>query len=910
MPRWWRALRSGTLTDRLFGVAPRDRHDATVGFATLFLAMAGHGMMEAARDTLFLQTLPATRLPWAYLAIALLTLTGGAIQRRFSKELVLRRALRATLLIGAGVSLVFALTPSLHVSEAALLGFYTWTGLFATTIVVQFWLLAGTVMDFGQAKRAFALIGAGGLLGALSGSIAAASAVAVTSARVLPIGGALLFAIASFVPRHFSPARTSKPLPARQQLEPPRNAKDPYLVRVLSLVLLSTVTVTLVDYLFKSTVARAISKENLGTFISSYYVLLNAAALTVELFVTPRLLQAAGLHRVVLVMPLVLLSSSIGFAVFPTLASVLVLRGGDGTLRHSLNRVGIELLHLPLTGELRARMRMLAEAAGLRAGQALASLLVLASVWLDVEAANFAWVPVVVSVAWLFAALRIEPAYVTRLQRGIGEPAVLRAEPAARLDTASEQAIVRALGSESETEVSAALEAILTRDRPELLPLSILAHPSPSVVVQALEAHWDPERHGTGDAIARLASHENAEIRASALRWLIPNGVAPELLAELQRDSDAAVRATALVARARSNATAPEALLELERLLASGEAVGVRALARSLHLIPPSHGGRFALSIASGSDTRAIALAAEALAKAPGLAHLPAFVLFLAEPEARRSARSALVALGRPALDALGHALRSQALPAAVLLHVPRTIARFGTREAVVLLERALAAQPEEPIAFKLLRGLGRLRTDHPELPVDRDLLETDALRTLRVAVAATCWRRAVEVSRRGLDGSEGACAELLSSALSEEVDRSLERVFRVMHILEPGRSFRVVFAAIRSEDSDVRARGREMLQHVAPSKLRRALLALLDEGPLSVRLRRPLGFDLAAAHRRALCLARPRGSLDREFGREAIATLSDCLESAGREVKPLLRTLASTYARTLEHLSEEPRAV
>ena len=47
----------------MLNVAPEDRRDATVAFLTLFGILAGHSMLETARDTLFLAKLPASRLP-------------------------------------------------------------------------------------------------------------------------------------------------------------------------------------------------------------------------------------------------------------------------------------------------------------------------------------------------------------------------------------------------------------------------------------------------------------------------------------------------------------------------------------------------------------------------------------------------------------------------------------------------------------------------------------------------------------------------------------------------------------------------------------------------------------------------------------------------------------------------------
>jgi hypothetical protein len=892
--------RAGALADRLLGVEPRDRRDAAVGFVTLFLAMSGHGLMEAARDTLFLQSLPPMRLPWAYLGIAALTLAGGAFQRRFLSHVSPRKALRLTLIVGALAGIAFGAGPDLHVSEAALLGFYVWTGLLATSIAVQFWLTAAGVMDYGQAKRAFVVLGAGGLLGAFFGSLATGAVLSVAPARVLPLVASVSFAAASFAARYFSPQRPPAPVAVGPPSEDRAVRDDTYLYRIVALVLLGSVTVTLVDYLFKSTVARQIRHEDLGQFFSRYYAAVNLAAFGVELFITPRLLRAAGLHRLVMLMPALLLATSVGFASAGTLVWVLLLRGVDGSLLHSTNRVGLELLHLPLDSATRTRLRTFTEAAGQRTGQAVASLLVLATLGLGVDGSSLAWIPVGLSALWLMMALSVERAYFGRLRQQVDRRALSRDALDAPLDRASERALVRALGSGVESEVMAALDTILAHDRADLVPISLLAASPASVLKKALSATLDPRRAGTRPAITRLLAHADVEVKAAALAWLIDDGVSRELLERSASDDSVAVRVTALVGLTRIAAEPEPLSARLDTLLEGKDPAAMQALARVAHLLPPALLSRFGRRIAGSSDAEAPSLLADALSRAPAEAHVPTLIELLAVREARRSARIALVALGTPALEALMRALESTDTSTSIRLHLPRTIARFGSAQAMTALEVALWARPDQALGFKILRGLGRLRAEHPELPVNRDALQKDALSMTRHAVESACHRRAVNLSRRHLRGVDDACAELLATALAEEIDRALERVFRVMHILEPAGSFQVVFSAIRSRDQDIRAKGRDMLEHVAPPDLKRGLLALVEEAPTSLRLQRPLGFELAPHCLRALRLASPAGSHDLEFEREMTATLVECLRAEQRGESALIRNLADRYARTL----------
>ena len=58
---------------------------------------------------------------------------------------------------------------------------------------------------------------------------------------------------------------------------------DPYVKALGGLVLVSTVALTLADYVFKSTVAQHDPGRELGTFFASFYMILNLLALAAQL---------------------------------------------------------------------------------------------------------------------------------------------------------------------------------------------------------------------------------------------------------------------------------------------------------------------------------------------------------------------------------------------------------------------------------------------------------------------------------------------------------------------------------------------------------------------------------------------------------------------------------------------------
>ena len=78
-----------------FSVRREDRRNLAVGFIGLMTIMTAHSVMETARDTLFLTNLPATDLPRAYLAIAVLAILELEIHERVLPRVKDRRILLA-----------------------------------------------------------------------------------------------------------------------------------------------------------------------------------------------------------------------------------------------------------------------------------------------------------------------------------------------------------------------------------------------------------------------------------------------------------------------------------------------------------------------------------------------------------------------------------------------------------------------------------------------------------------------------------------------------------------------------------------------------------------------------------------------------------------------------------------------
>jgi ATP:ADP antiporter, AAA family len=798
--------------------------------ALLFLLVAAHGLLETARDGLFLTEQPVDRLPWLYLAVAAGVLVLTPLQRRLwdSRGHV---ALPLTLLAAATVTLAFWAVANEH---STVLAFYVWTALFSSLVFVQFWLTADEAFGVDEAKGAFGFIAAGGLMGAVSGSGAARIALDYTGPRALlllsvglTVAGALL---------GFGWAGESCQGPAAEPEIPVARAvpgyvkHDPYLRLLGILALLTAVSATLIDYLFKAGVATGMSPERIPRMVANVYLGQSALALLVELVLVGMLLRSTGVTRSLALLPLVVLGGALGYAAGAGLLVLLGLKILDGGLRPSLYRVGSELLFLPLGSAERRVVKPSIDTLGQRSGQALASIFLLAVPMLPARAQMGAVTLclAVVGLGWVQATRVLRRHYLQRFQEQLGAGR-FTARAIRELDLASAEVLVAALGSSSTREVLTALDVLAGSERLGLVPALIVYHPDPAVVRAALR-HFSGARRPDVDALLPfLARHSDEEVRAcAATRWLLA-GQPIESLRRAMEDPSHRVRAAALVTLSAAEGEV-DARRELHLIATEGEPQARRALAWAIAERPRPDLLPVVRTLFEWGDLEArreLLRGALALPKPPPEV-VPMFLPLLGEPALRPGARDALVAAGSPALLEMERLLLAPDTPFQLARELPATLARFPPESAArPLLQRLL--QPRGGVdRFRSLRALNQLRRTNPRLPLDGRALES----VLELELASVFRNRSLRLTgeRLGIDRENGhAAGQLLLDLLRDRERRATERVFRVLDLLHPGSALERVYLGTRSDQVRRREAAREVLVELLGPPWREPVLALLE---------------------------------------------------------------------------------
>ncbi len=808
----------------------------------LFAVMVAHALLETARDALFLARLGPDRLAWAYLAIAGAALIAVTAVRRWAGVVDPRRILIAFLgAAGGGTGVLAAAIPA---ARWVVFVLYVWTGLVATLVVPAFWTLLDRSLRVAEAKRVFAAIGAGGVLGAMVGSMLAAGLAHVVAARYLVTAGAIAFGIATVAALALAPhPAIDEALPAAPPSATASTRRTRRFVRLLVvLTMISTVTLTLGDLAFKRVLAERLAPEELAPAFGQIYAVLNVVGLLIQLAIAPRLFARLGVAGALVVLPLIVVGGALGFAATGATVAILVLKLGDGGLRHSLHRVGSEILYLPVPDPVRDGSKPVADAIGHRGGQALAALIVFGTAALD-GARTLATVTAVVGTAWLVALLVVRRAYVEQFRGMLRAATIRRDVRVPDLDRDALDLLDESLASPDEIEALAALDLLARRGG--RIPALVLYHPRQRVVRRALALLGDDLGPDEVRPLAHLIDHPDPEIRADALAASSRFGCHRDRLVAALGDEHPGVRAAALVGLVDDDAH-HAAVTAGTAAMAAGTPAEQAALA---HAIGHAAGPRFRGVLEGLLARREPAVVREVLrvyARRPQLANLPRLVLLLQDPHLRRDVRRVFLAAGGRGLAQAIAALDDPRTPIAVRQHLPRTISRFRTRAAAAALVARLMQEPDPTTEYKILRALGRMRADDPALPIHAAIVRGYARRAIEEAARiATLYDHLCAELSPSSSASASSGSALLVELLEEKRRRALEHAFRALAILHPHAGLRDVHDALLDEDDARWDAARELIDHVIPIDLRRPLLAVIDDltpeerraalGPLAV---------------------------------------------------------------------------
>jgi ATP:ADP antiporter, AAA family len=252
------------------------------------------------------------------------------------------------------------------------------------------WLLAADLLEHAtgpQRARAYGWIGgasiAGGVVGAL---VARAIALEVAPQRLFDLAGATLLVAAWIMAsaHHYCPRGSIFRAGA---LVMPRGDHARFVLRtrytrlLLAIAMLTALAGLLIEFRFYYAAATSGNSMQANTrFFANFYLLLNVAALAVQVLLIPPLQRRVGVVGALFVLPMMLFGGATALLLAGSAFTLSFLRVTEGSLKSSIHRVSWEQAYLPLERAERAVAKLFIDGLGARLAEGTGAVIV--SLWL------------------------------------------------------------------------------------------------------------------------------------------------------------------------------------------------------------------------------------------------------------------------------------------------------------------------------------------------------------------------------------------------------------------------------------------------------------------------------------------------------------------------------------------------
>ncbi len=764
-------------------VRPEERRLTLTLSVLHFVLIALFTFSKIARDAIFLDKLPASYLPYMYIALAVISAGAIALISRFKGASTSRVLMVYSLVVAVsfvGLAIWYLTSPG-----TVAITLYLWTGIFGLGLVTEFWLLANDVIDTRAARRLFGVIGASGIAGGLAAAFAA-TAMGITLGPVsLLIAGSALGAVGAWLARRSEDLTPSQTAIAEADDAEALTASKPWesrYVRLLAgLFLLSGITLAIVDYAFKVLLQSELTDGGaITSALGIFYSIQNLVALIAQLGLAGVLLSRFGGRPIANALPIGILVGTIITLGVPAALGLLVFVGVPlytTIMRVSLTRTAWQFLFFPLPDDIRRKAKRTIDVVVNRTADAIAGALLLLFAFVTGGGfTNLLWLIVLVCVMWVGLEIMMNRAYPGEVRRALERQAGGAPDSVLKLsDLARPDELNRLLQSGSVADVLYAIDVleILNPDLVREVQDELLTHSSSEVRARVLAS-----LNSLGTDITTMTD----QLRISEPE--IIDDVSVET-AHADNPPDRVIEAAAAGNSAESIAVLAELIDDLNRdvrrvayasAARSGNAVLVREMIRRLAARRDVHFIRSVLK--------------DRLLEAP-----EQITVVLEDTTLTVSERSALI-----------------------------TVLQCSDHHAVVdALCRLSGSDQHRRVASAALGALLSIHRAHPSVPIPGDTIIGDLDSDIsRYGI------RLMQIIGLG-EGGNPQLKALVETALRERSWQSLERAFIRMSLVYGIERAELAFRSVKGGDKHLASQAIEYLDTHLPRQLKDVIVPMLD---------------------------------------------------------------------------------
>lgn len=819
----------------------------------LFLVISTFSVVKPVRSSIFLQQYGASRLPYVYIATALLAGVVVALQSRLFRRFTIVWIQSFAYLFFAANLLFFWWAFQRDFSWLSAV-FYLWVNVFTITMNTLFWILANNYYNSREAKRLYGIINSAGTVGGIISGFVVAQLVGnlgtenllLLCLAVLAIGMGVTVLIARqgrhrFAAKEIGYVGDHLPESGRQRSAEPAGMfevlKTSY-PRYIALALFSALTISvIVEYQFNVVVEQTILQKDAKTaFFSTFFASVNTLTFILQFFLTGALLRRLGIGPSLMILPVAIIAGSVLFPLFPGMSAAIFLRISDGSLRYSITQSTRDILYMPIPKIEMERVKTFIDVFVQRVAKGAGSVLILLlATGLAVKFEHLSYVTLGLAVAWLGVSVALRRKYLNELRRYLRrdrrdeEPAYVQ-----YLDPETTAALLAELDSGDEQRIIQSLE-LLERARAVDLRLVFrrwVREGSAQLQARALRRLAELGDLSVIEDAERILASESSEATEDAIYYLCETNAEGPMarMQQILQNSDQRIRAAAFACMA--NHGGEEAQKEVRQALegmvrkSGPQATESRVLAAQTlgHINPPSTLHNLLIPLLQEESGEIVRAALSATERVLRRDFVPLIVRHLGHKEFSSPARRALAAHGDKIAGTLSDYLDDSTIPCSIRCKLPAIFAEIGSEKGVRTLVEHLD-QENSVLRHAIAKALNGLFRKRPDLGIREEKIHSAVLReTSEAYEALRALYKGAPTDLSNMLGKES------SNKARRRYRRSLQQVFRLLSLLYPAEDILNAYRALNGSQNDLRTGAVEFLDNLLPNTLGKALLPLVDD--------------------------------------------------------------------------------
>ena len=841
--------------EAILRIRPDEHKIAGLMFTYLLCIVSTFILGRTVRDTLFLYRVDVESLPLMYLgaAIAVSTISWAysKVADRYRRDYLII----STLSLFALVTCIFYAVITLNIlPNITYIALYIGVEALGAISVIQFWTLAGDIFSSRQSKRVFGTIGAGAVVANIVCGFAIGSiAPKLGSEQLLLINPALylicIILVASVAKTNAIELKSTGNKTTSPNLSTADYvvtiAKSQHLRLISLLILLTYLTVTIVDYQFKIIAADHYNNESaLAGFFGQFYGVTGIIASLTQLFLTSRILEKGGLVVALLTLPIGIGLGAASIFLVPIayiFYSISLTKGAENVLRYTINDSSSQILYSPVSSAERGRAKAFIDGVlkPCAIGSAGITIYILSEYIKPTDLAFYLAIPsLVIILFWIYTVIVIRKAYISSLVDSLKFKAATTTGAWKSLDEKRIGVLKNKLDNESD--ILHAFGNTLEANNDLNFDLEELAtHPSLDVRIAAIDAIGSENRLEYLRIVKSCFDDEIPEVRAAGVRAYsnIAKKQSTSAVIPFLEDSSIFVRSTACVSLLNHGSL--EGVVKGTQFLQTMIShASTEERLKSIMIIEQSQIPAFyqpLLELMEDSDPRVrqSAILASGSLKHPSL--IPALINRLADKNLRDASIRALTIYGNSIESTVLDYLKRKQEPLDIRRQIPQVVGTFQTIESFSALIEA-SNHSDSELRTNAVHEAVQIRKKNPQMDIDQNTVSFALMREIRYTYQTIACIE--DLALNPIDP--------LAVALQKRYQEHLKLTFKLLEICYPTSDTSIVYASLSSDKKSDRANAVEVAESILSRDEAKLIIPLLEDTPANhkAKVAREL-FDL-----------------------------------------------------------------